>query len=134
MTEFIYAAYDNGKLIGEKTSREWEKELPMSKQTIRDYARSGVAYKGRYIFRMVEDKPQDQEDTRITGADLEKFKRSLRIGARVTAEKVVVIQKFPHIVKLASLKNPAKVVTMTYMELLMQKRARVKKRMLTTGR
>lgn len=149
MTEFIYAAYDNGKLIGEKTSREWEKELPMSKQTIRDYARSGVAYKGRYIFRMVGDKPEDPEDTRITGADLEKFKRSLKIGARfvyrsyckdfvkgarITVEKVAVIQKFPHIVKLASLKNPARVVTMTYMELLMQKRARAKKRMLTAGR
>ncbi|MDR2024371.1 MAG: hypothetical protein LBQ71_14260 [Hungatella sp.] len=148
MTEYLYAAYDNGKLIGEKTSREWEDDLSVPRQAIRDYARSGVAYRDRYIFRMAGDKSEEQTE-RITAQDLETFKRSLKIGAkfthlshhkdfvkgsRVVVEKVTVVQKFPHIVKLAGVDNPKHEVAMTYMELLRQKRARAKKRMLTAGR
>lgn len=156
MPEYLYAAYDKGKLIGEKTSRDWEKELSISKQVIRDYARGGMVYGGRYTFRMIErDRPvlkeaeTQQSHPRVTMQDMEKFKRSLKIGdkfiyqsyrkdfvkgSRVTAEKVVVVRKFPHLVKLTCIENPDREVTMTYEELLRQKRARARKRILTAGR
>lgn len=85
----------------------------------------------------------------ITVWDLEVFKRSLRIGAkfvyrdhrkdfvkgsRISVEKVMVVDKFPHIVKLVSVKNPDRWVTMTYAELLRQKKDRMKEKALTAGR
>lgn len=148
--ENLYAAYDAGKPMGEHTCREWEAELSIPKQTIRDYAREGRTYGGRYTFRMIEKEiPKEAEVKRADLWDLEKFKRSVKIGdrfdyesyrkdfvrgTRITSEKVVVVRKFPHIVKLAGLKNPEREVTMTYTELLKQKKDRAKKRMLTAGR
>ena len=151
--KYPYAMYDNGEFQGVRTSKEWAEVLQVSVHLVRDYAREGRAYKGRYTFKAIRnDEPEDktqQADTEITVWDLERFKRSLKIGARfdyesfrkdfvrgtrVTSEKVVVARKYPHIVVLVSLKDPMRSVTMTYKELLMQKKARAKKKILTAGR
>jgi len=145
--------YDNGELQGVRTSKEWAEVLQVSVHLVRDYAREGRAYKGRFTFKAIRnDEPEDktlQADTEITALDLEKFKRSLKIGAkfvyecfrkdfvrgtRVTPEKFVVAKKYPHIVVLVSLKDPKRSVTMTYTELLMQKKGRMKKKALAAGR
>uniref|UniRef100_UPI0006D23469 hypothetical protein n=1 Tax=Clostridium sp. NkU-1 TaxID=1095009 RepID=UPI0006D23469 len=109
--ENLYAAYDAGKLLGERTSKEWEVALSIPRQTIRDYAREKRAYGGRYTFRLAGtgvpgEAEASQEDPEITARDIEEFKRSLRIGARfvyesfrkdfvrgtrITSEKVVVV-------------------------------------------
>lgn len=145
--KYPYAMFDNGEFQGERTSKEWAEVLQVSVHLVRDYAREGRAYKGRYTFKSIrndelEDKTQ-QEGLEITVLDLEKFKRSLKIGARfdyesfrkdfvrgtrVTSEKVVVAKKYPHIVVLVSLKDPKRSVTMTYSELLKQKKDRARKK------
>ncbi|MDR1770503.1 MAG: hypothetical protein LBS02_07695 [Hungatella sp.] len=154
MFENLYAVYDGGKLLGERTAKEWEVALSIPRQAIYDYAREGKAYKGRYTFKAVgtglsKENDTSQEDPEITAVDLEKFKKSLRIGARfvyesfrrdfvrgtrITSEKVVVVRKLPHIVELVGLKDPERIVTMTYTELLRQKNDRKKKKMLASGR
>lgn len=154
MFENLYAVYDNGKLLGEHSSKEWEIILSIPKQVIRDYAREGRAYGGRYTFRTAgigipREAEAVQVDPEITAWDLAEFKWSLKIGARfvhetfrkdfvrgtrITSEKVVVVRKFPHIVELVSLKDPKRSVTMTYTELLRQKKGRAKKKALTAGR
>jgi len=145
--------YDNGEFQGARTSKEWAEVLQVSVHLVRDYAREGRAYKGRYTFKAVrKDEPEDktlQADTEITALDLVKFKRSLKIGARfdyesfrkdfvrgtrVTSEKVIVVRKYPHIVVLVSLKDPKRSMTMAYTELLMQKKDKMKKKALTAGR
>lgn len=55
-------------------------------------------------------------------------------GTRITSEKVVVVRKFPHIVELVSLNDSKRSVTMTYTELLRQKKGRAKKKALKAGR
>ncbi|WP_313583315.1 hypothetical protein [Lacrimispora sp.] len=150
--KYPYAMYDNGENQGTRTSKEWAEMLGVSVHLVRDYAREGRAYKGRYTFRAVREGDvgdKRQVNAEITVQDLEEFKWSLRIGAkfvyrdyrkdfvkgsRISAEKVVVVRKYRHIVKLASLKDPERWVTMTYIELLMQKRDRMKKKMLASGR
>ena len=151
--KYLYAMYDNGKIQGERPSKEWAEALHVSVHLVRDYTREGRAYKGRYTFKAVqEDESEEkvlQEDPKITAQDLAEFKRSLKIGdrfdyeshrkdfvkgSRTVSEKVAVVRKFPHIVKLASVDNPDREVTMTYGELLRQKKARAKKRMLKAGR
>ncbi|WP_312428326.1 hypothetical protein [Lacrimispora sp.] len=143
--KYPYAMYDNGEFQGERTSREWAEMLHVSVHLVRDYAREGRAYKGRYTFKAVQE--DDVGDTRqvnadITALDLAEFKRSLKVGAkfvyesfrkdfvrgtRIASEKVIVVRKYPHIVKLVSLKDPKRSVTMTYIELLRQKKDRIKK-------
>jgi len=150
--KYPYAMYDNGEFQGVRTSREWAEMLHVSVHLVRDYAREGRAYKGRYTFNAVQeddigDKRQVNAD--ITALDLAEFKRSLKVGAkfvyesfrkdfvrgtRVASEKVVVTRKYPHIVELVSLEDSKRVVTMTYTELLWQRKARVKKKTLTAGR
>jgi hypothetical protein len=152
--ENLYAVYEDGKLLGERTTKEWEEALSIPRQAIRDYAREARAYGGRYTFKTVgtgvsKETETGQEDPEITAVDLEKFKKSLRIGARfvyesfrrdfvrgtrITTEKVIAVRKYPHIVELVSLKDPKRVVTMTYTELLRQKKNRMKKKMLASGR
>ncbi len=151
--KYPYAMYDNGEFQGARTSKEWAEVLQVSVHLVRDYAREGRAYKGRYTFKAVrKDEPEDktlQADTEITALDLVKFKRSLKIGARfdyesfrkdfvrgtrVTSEKVIVVRKYPHIVVLVSLKDPKRSMTMAYTELLMQKKDKMKKKALTAGR
>jgi len=152
--ENLYAVYEDGKLLGEHAAKEWEVALSIPRQAIYDYAREGKAYKGRYTFKAVGtgvsgEVEDGQEDPDITAVDMEKFKRSLKIGARfvyesfrkdfvrgtrITSEKVVVVRKYPHIVELVSLKDPKRLVTMTYTELLGQKNDRKKKKMLASGR
>lgn len=151
--KYPYAMYDNGELQGVRTSKEWAEVLQVSVHLVRDYAREGRAYKGRYTFKAIRnDETEDktlQADTEITALDLVKFKRSLKIGAkfdyesfrkdfvrgtRVMSEKVIVAKKYPHIVVLVSLKDPKRSVTMTYKELLMQKQNRMKNKALTAGR
>lgn len=151
--KYPYAMYDNGELQGVRTSKEWAEALQVSVHLVRDYAREGRAYKGRYTFKAIRnDEPEDKTqlvDTEITALDLVKFKRSLKIGARfdyesfrkdfvrgtrVMSEKVIVAKKYPHIVVLVSLKDPKRSVTMTYKELLMQKQNRTKNKALTAGR
>lgn len=151
--KYPYAMYDNGELQGVCTSKEWAEVLQVSVHLVRDYAREGRAYKGRYTFKAIRnDEPEDKTqrvDTEITALDLVKFKRSLKIGARfdyesfhkdfvrgtrVMSEKVIVAKKYPHIVVLVSLKDPKRSVTMTYKELLMQKQNRMKNKALTAGR
>ncbi|WP_313187359.1 hypothetical protein [Lacrimispora sp.] len=153
MYENLYAVYDSGKLLGEHTAKEWEAALYIPRQTTRDYAREGRTYGGRYTFKVIigvsKEVEASQEDPEITAKDLEKFKQSLKIGARfayesfrkdfvrgtrITSEKVIVVKKYPHIVELASLKDSKRIVTMTYTELLKQKRDRTKKKVLTAGR
>ncbi len=150
--KYLYAMYDNGEVQGERTSREWAEALHVSVHLVRDYAREGRAYKGRYTFKAIRNEEPEyktqQAYTEITALDLVEFKRSLKIGARfdyesfrkdfvrgtrVTSEKVVVTKKYPHIVVLVSLKDPNRSVTMTYTELLRQKKGRAKKKALTVG-
>lgn len=137
--KYPYAMYDNGEFQGERTSKEWAEILQVSVHLVRDYAREGKSYKGRYTFKAVcEENPEDltQEDTKITAQDLREFRRSLRIGSKFVYEgscKVIVVRKHPHIVELVSLEDPKRSVTMTYMELLKQKKNRSKKK-LTPGR
>nr|WP_288829073.1 hypothetical protein [uncultured Clostridium sp.] len=150
--KYPYAMYDNGEFQGVRTSKEWAEMLQVSVHLVRDYAREGRAYKGRYTFRAAQeddvgDKRQVNAD--ITALDLAEFKRSLKVGTkfvyesfrkdfvrgtRVTSEKVVVAKKYPHIVVLVSLKDPEWSVTMTYTELLMQKKGGMKKKALAAGR
>lgn len=136
----LYAVWDHEKPLGEHTCQEWEELLSVPRQSIRDYAREGKIYKNRFKIVLVENVEEaSRVNPDITVQELEQFKRSLKIGTkfvyeshrkdfvlgtRVTSEKVAVAKKFPHIVKLASLDNQEKVVTMTYMELLMQKRVK----------
>ncbi len=145
--KYPYAMYDNGELQGVCTSKEWAEVLQVSVHLVRDYAREGRAYKGRFTFKAIRnDEPEDktlQADTEITALDLVKFKRSLKIGSRfvyesfckdfvrgtrIASEKVIVVRKYPHIVELASLKDPKRSVTMTYIELLRQKKGRTRKK------
>jgi hypothetical protein len=151
--KYPYAMYDNGEIQGARTSKEWAEVLQVSVHLVRDYAREGRAYKGRYTFKAIRnDEPEDktqQAYMEITALDLEKFKRSLKVGSefvyecfhkdfvrgtRITSEKVVVVRKYPHIVELVSSKDPKRSVTMTYTELLRQKKGRAKKKLLTAGR
>lgn len=151
--KYPYVMYDNGEFQGVRTSKEWAEMLHVSVHLVRDYAREGRAYKRRYTFKAIrndesEDKTQ-QEGPEITVRDLAEFKRSLKVGAkfvyesflkdfvrgtRVTSKKVIVVRKYPHIVELASLKDPKRSVTMTYTELLMQKKDKMKKKALAAGR
>lgn len=150
--KYPYAMYDNGEFQGTRTSKEWAEMLHVSVHLVRDYAREGRAYKGRYTFKAVQeddvgDKRQVNAD--ITALDLAEFKRSLKVGTkfvyesfrkdfvrgtRIASEKVIVARKYPHIVELVSLEDSKRVVTMTYTELLWQRKARVKKKTLTAGR
>ncbi len=150
--KYPYAMYDNGEFQGVCTSKEWAEMLHVSVHLVRDYAREGRAYKGRYTFKAVQEGEvgdKRQADPVITARDLEEFKWSLKIGAkfvyesfrkdfvrgtRVASEKVVVTRKYPHIVELVSLEDPKRSVTMTYIELLKQKKARARKKVLTAGR
>jgi hypothetical protein len=88
--KYPYAMYDNGEFQGVRTSKEWAEMLHVSVHLVRDYAREGRAYKGRYTFKEVrENEPGDktqQADTEITALDLVEFKRSLKIGARFVYE------------------------------------------------
>ncbi|MEY8357121.1 hypothetical protein AALB39_27780 [Lachnospiraceae bacterium 54-53] len=156
-TKYLYAAYEGGEPLGERTSREWEHELSIPRQTIRDYAREGRTYGGRYTFQMIEKAkpvPKEAEARRsapeiVTVQELEKFKRSVKIGARfdyesyrkdfvlgsrIVREKVMVVRTFSHTVLLASIDNPGQEVTMTYAELLEQKVERARKRKQAAGR
>lgn len=138
--KYPYAMYDNGEFQGTRTSKEWAEMLHVSVHLVRDYAREGRAYKGRYTFKAVQeddvgDKRQVNAD--ITALDLAGFKRSLKVGTkfvyesfrkdfvrgtRIASEKVIVVRKYPHVVELVSLKDPKRSVTMTYIELLKQKK------------
>ena len=137
--EIIYAAYDKGTLLGEHTSMEWEDLLSIPRQTIRDYAREGRTYGKRYKFKVVkkivlEESEPDQKKSGITTRDLVEFKRSMKIGDKFTVEfeKMIVVRRFPHIVQLASLKDPKRTATVNYAELYKQKKRRKKKK--TVGR
>lgn len=151
--EIIFKVYDKGDLIGEHTSKEWEKLLSIPRQAIRDYAREGRTYGKRYKFKIVgtitSEKPEpDQKDPGITMRELEEFKRSVKVGdkftyksyrkdfvqgVRIEFEKMIVVRKFLHLVQVASVADPSKTATMTYAELYKQKKNRTKKK-LTTGR
>ncbi|MFW6678812.1 hypothetical protein ACOAOT_14250 [Lacrimispora sp. AGF001] len=151
--EIIFAVYDKGNLIGEHTSKEWEKLLSIPRQAIRDYAREGRTYGKRYKFKIVgtitSEKPEsDQKDPGITMRELTEFKRSVKVGDKFTyksyrkdfvrgvqieLEKMIVVRKFFHLVQVASVADPSKTATMTYAELYKQKKNRAKKK-LTTGR
>jgi len=150
--KYPYAMYNNGEFQGVRTSKEWAEMLHVSVHLVRDYAREGRAYKGRYTFKAIqEDEVGDkrQVNAEITTRDLAEFKRSLKVGTkfvyesfrkdfvrgtRVASEKVIVVKKYPHIVELVSLKDPKRSVTMTYTELLKQRKSRAKKKALTAGR
>lgn len=149
----LYAVYDKGKPLGEHTTKEWEDLLSIPRQAIRDYAREGRTYGKRYAFEMVGTIASDgvelePEDPGITMSDLVEFKRSVKVGDKFTyksyrkdfvrgvqieLEKMIVVRKFPHLVQVASVKDPRKTATMTYAELYKQKKNRAKKK-LTAGR
>lgn len=151
--EIVFAVYDKGDLIGEHTSKEWEKLLSIPRQAIRDYAREGRTYGKRYEFKMVGTVASDGVETEpeepgITMRDLAEFKRSVKVGdkftyksyrkdfvlgVRIELEKMIVVRKFPHLVQVASVKDPKRIATMSYTELYKQKKNRAKKK-LTTGR
>ena len=151
--EIIYAGYDKGNPIGEHTSREWGNLLSIPRQAIRDYAREGRTYRKRYEFEIVgtilSEKPEtDQMDTGFTVQELTQFKRSVKAGDKFTyksyrkdfvrgvlieLEKMIVVRKFPHIVQVASVKDPKRTATMSYEELYKQKKNRAKKKK-TAGR
>lgn len=153
MAKTLYAVYDKGNLIGEHTTKEWEDLLSIPRQAIRDYAREGRTYGKRYTFEMakkiVSEQPEpDEKNSGITMRDLVEFKRSVKVGdkftyksyrkdfvrgVRIEAEKMIVVRKFPHIVQVASVKDPKRTATMSYEELYKQKKNRVKKK-LTSGR
>ncbi len=140
--KYLYAMYDNGEFQGAHTSKEWAEMLHVSVHLVRDYAREGKSYKGRYTFRAIQEDEVWEVNTEIKARDLAEFKRSLKFGARfayesfrkdfvrgtrVTSEKIFVVRKYPHIVELVSLNDPKRSVTMTYTELLKQRKARIKK-------
>lgn len=151
--EIVYAGYDKGNPIGEHTSREWGELLSIPRQAIRDYAREGRAYGKRYKFEIVgtitSEKPElEQRDLGITMRELAEFKQSVKVGDKFTyksyrkdfvrgvqieLEKMIVVRKFPHLVQVASVKDPERIATMTYAELYKQKKNRAKKK-LTAGR
>ena len=137
--KYPYVMYDNGVYQGERTSKEWAEMLHVSVHLVRDYAREGRSYKRRYTFKAVrEDQVEgnEPEDTKITVQDLREFRRSLKIGSKFVYEdscKIVVVRKYQNLVELASLKDPKRSVTMTYMDLYKQRKNRSKKRM-TPGR
>mgnify|MGYP000080505345 CR=1 FL=1 len=151
--EIVFAIYDKGNLLGEHTSKEWEKLLSIPRQAVRDYAREGRTYGKRYKFKIVgtitSEKPEsDQRDPGITMRELAEFKQSVKVGDKFTyksyrkdfvrgvqieLEKMIVVRKFLHLVQVASVKDPRKTATMTYAELYKQKKNRVKKK-LTAGR
>jgi len=151
--EIVFAVYDKGDLIGEHTSKEWEKLLSIPRQAIRDYAREGRTYGKRYNFKMVgtvasEQLESDQKDTGITMRELAEFKRSVKVGdkfayksyrkdfvrgVQIELERMIVVKKFFHLVQVASVADPRKTATMTYAELYKQKKNRAKKK-LTVGR
>ncbi|WP_124067399.1 hypothetical protein [Clostridium sp. E02] len=150
MHEIIYAVYDNGKLLGEHTSKEWEDLLSVPRQAVRDYAREGRTYGKRYKFKIAGksvNKETDQKDLGITIRELQEFKKYVKVGDKFTyvsyrkdfvrgvqveSEKMKVVRKFKHIVQVTSLKDPNRTETMNYADLYMQKKRRKKK--LTTGR
>lgn len=138
--KYPYAMYDNGVFQGERTSKEWAEMLEVSVHLVRDYAREGRTYKDRYTFKSVrEEKPEEltqAEDNGITVQDLQEFKRTLKVGSKFVYEdssKVVVVKKYRNLVELVGPEDPKRPVTMTYMELIQQRKNRSKKR-LTTGR
>lgn len=138
--KYLYEMYDNGVKQGERTSKEWAEMLHVSVHLVRDYAREGRSYKHRYTFKAVrEENPEDKtqsEDKGITVQDLREFRRTLKVGSKFVYEgscKVIVMRKYRNIVELASLEDPKRSVTMTYMELLKQRKNRSKKK-LTVGR
>lgn len=149
----LYAVYDKGKLLGEHTTKEWEKLLSIPRQAIRDYAREGRTYGKRYKFEMMgtiasENTEPDQEEPGITTHELAEFKRSVKTGdkfayksyrkdfvrgVRIESERMIVVKKFPHLVQVESLTEPKRTTTMTYAELYKQKK-NISKKKLTTGR
>lgn len=138
--KYPYAMYDNGVYQGERTSKEWAEMLEVSVHLVRDYAREGRTYKGRYTFEAVREEKTEEltqpENNGITVQDLQEFKRTLKVGTKFVYEdssKVVVVRKYRNLVELVRPENPKRTVTMTYMELLKQKKNRSKKR-LTAGR
>lgn len=138
--KYPYAMYDNGVYQGERTSKEWAELLQVSVHLVRDYAREGRIYNGRYTFEAVrEEKPEEltqAENNGITVQDLQEFKRTLNVGSKFVYEdssKVVVVRKYRNLVELVRSEDPKRKVTMTYMELLKQRKDRSKKR-LTAGR
>lgn len=138
--KYPYAMYDNGVYQGERTSKEWAEMLEVSVHLVRDYAREGRYYKGRYTFEAVREEKQEEltqpENNGITVQDLQEFKRTLKVGTKFVYEdssKVVVVRKYRNLVELIRPEDPKRSVTMTYMELYKQKRNRSKKR-LTAGR
>lgn len=144
----LYAVYDKGKLLGEHTTKEWEKRLSIPRQAIRDYAREGRTYGKRYKFEMMgtiasENTEPDQEEPGITTHELAEFKRSVKVGdkfacksyrkdfvrgVRIESERMIVVKKFPHLVQVESLTEPKRTTTMTYMELYKQKKNRSEKK------
>lgn len=148
--EIIYAVYDKGKPLGEHTSKEWEDQLSIPRQAIRDYAREGRTYGKRYKFKIVgtvtSEKPEsEQNDTGITMCELTEFKRSVKVGDKFTyksyrkdfvrgvqieLEKMIVVRKFFYLVQVASVADPSKTATMTYAELYKQKKSRAKKKLI----
>ncbi len=127
--KYLYEMYDNGEKQGERTSKEWAEMLQVSVHLVRDYAREGRTYKGRYTFKAVsEEKPEDKtqsEEVKITVQDLREFRRSLRIGSKFVYEgscKVIVMRKYRNIVGLAMLEDPKRSVTMSYAELFNQRK------------
>ena len=79
-------------------------------------------------------KETDQKDLGITICKLVEFKRSVKVGDKFTyvsyrkdfiqgiqveSEKMIVVEKFTHIVQVTSLKDPKRTAIMTYAELYM---------------
>lgn len=138
--KYPYAMYDNGVYQGERTSKEWAEMLQVSVHLVRDYAREGRSYKGRYTFKAVREERTDElthpEDPQITVQDLQEFKRTLKVGSKFVYEdssKVVVVRKYRNLVELVRPEDSKRPVTMTYAELYKQKKDRSKKK-LTVGR
>ncbi|WP_394526534.1 hypothetical protein [Lacrimispora sp. JR3] len=138
--KYPYAMYDNGVYQGERTSKEWAEMLQVSVHLVRDYAREGRSYKGRYTFKAVREERTDElthpENPHITVQDLQEFKRTLKVGSKFVYEdssKVVVVRKYRNLVELVRPEDPKRPLTMTYAELYKQKKNRSKKK-LTVGR
>lgn len=55
----IYAVFDYGTKIGEYTSREIARLLQVPQNSITNYASTGLLYKGRYTFEVVEPEQMD---------------------------------------------------------------------------
>ncbi|WP_394523686.1 hypothetical protein [Lacrimispora sp. JR3] len=138
--KYPYAMYDNGVYQGERTSKEWAEMLQVSVHLVRDYAREGRSYKGRYTFKAVREERTDElthsEDPQITVQDLQEFKRTLKVGSKFVygdSSKVVVVRKYRNLVELVRPEDSKRPVTMTYAELYKQKKNKSKKK-LTVGR